>query len=150
LRISQGDTQFRVRAIAGTHVVLMAMDMDADTRKGLRGFAIKRGVSGQPQTFLRGIKFFEELVPNHDPEQDFSSHDQPFQTFLWSDYHASPGTSYDFTIIALYGDIHAFEERHTLTFTIKTEAEFDQDTASFSIVAPSPATPSKRRSTISR
>jgi hypothetical protein len=29
----------------------------------LRGFAIKRGVSGQPQTFLRGIKFFEELVP---------------------------------------------------------------------------------------
>jgi hypothetical protein len=77
LRVSQGDTRFRVRAIAGTHVVLMAMDMDADTRKGLRGFAIKRGVSGQPQTFLRGIKFFEELVPNHDPEQDFSSRDQP-------------------------------------------------------------------------
>jgi hypothetical protein len=48
----------------------MAMDMDADTRKGLRGFAIKRGVSGQPQTFLRGIKFFEELVPHHDPKQD--------------------------------------------------------------------------------
>jgi hypothetical protein len=126
LRVSQGDTRFRVRAIAGTHVVLMAMDMDADTRKGLRGFAIKRGASGQPQTFLRGIKFFEELVPHHDPKQDFSSRDQPFQTFLWSDYHASPGTSYDFTMIALYGDIHAFEERHTLTFTIKTEAEFDQ------------------------
>jgi hypothetical protein len=126
LRVSQGDTQFRVRAIAGTHVVLMAMDMDADTRQGLRGFAIKRGVSGQPQTFLRGIKFFEDLVPDHDPKQDFSSRDQPFQTFLWSDYHASPGTSYDFTIIALYGDIHAFEERHTLTFSIKTEPEFDQ------------------------
>jgi PLD-like domain len=126
LRVSQGDTRFRVRAIAGTHVVLTAMDMDADTRKGLRGFAIKRGVSGQPQTFLRGIKFFEELVPDHDPKQDFSSRDQPFQTFLWSDYHASPGTCYDFTIIALYGDIHAFEERHTLTFSIETEPEFDQ------------------------
>jgi hypothetical protein len=105
LRVSQGDTRFRVRAIAGTHVVLMAMDMDADTRKGLRGFAIKRGVSGQPQAFLRGIKFFEDLVPHHDPKQDFSSRDQPFQTFLWSDYHAIPGTSYDFTIIALYGDV---------------------------------------------
>src|SRR5215468_8053536 len=126
LRVSQGDTRFRVRAIAGTHVVLMAMDMDADTRKGLRGFAIKRGTSGQPQTFLRGIKFFEALVRHRDPKQDFSSRDQPFQTFLWSDYHASPGTSYDFTIIALYGDIHAFEERHTLTFSIRTEAEFDQ------------------------
>src|SRR5215471_10410368 len=86
LRVSQGDTRFRVKAIAGTHVVLMAMDMDADTRKGLRGFAVKRGMSGQPQTFLRGIKFFEELVPHHDPKQDFSSRDQPFQTFLWSDY----------------------------------------------------------------
>jgi phosphatidylserine/phosphatidylglycerophosphate/cardiolipin synthase-like enzyme len=83
-------------------------------------------VSGQPPTFLRGIKFFEELVPDHDPKQDFSSRDQPFQTFLWSDYHASPDTSYDFTIIALYGDIHAFEERHTLTFSIKTEPEFDE------------------------
>ena len=48
MRVSQGDTRFRVKAIAGTHVVLMAMDMDADTRPGLRGFAIKRGVSGQP------------------------------------------------------------------------------------------------------
>ena len=65
-------------------------------------------------------------VPQHDPKQDFSSRDQPFQTFLWSDYHASRGTSYDFTIIALYGDIRAFEERHTLTFSIKTEPEFDQ------------------------
>ena len=77
MRVSQGDTRFRVRAIAGTHVVLMAMDMAADTRKGLRGFAIKRGVSGQPQTFLRGIKFFEELVPHHDPKQDFSSPADP-------------------------------------------------------------------------
>ena|SRR5206468_6864271 len=128
----------------------MAMDMNADTRKGLRGFAIKRGVSGQPQTFLRGIKFFEELVPHHDPKQDFSSRDQPFQTFLWSDYHASPGTSYDFTIIALYGDIRAFEERHTLAFRSRPSLNSIRATASFSIVAPSPATLSKRRSTISR
>src|SRR5262245_10973698 len=104
----------------------MAMDMDTDTGKGLRGVSIRRDLSGQPQTFLRGIKFFEELVPHHDPKQDFSSRDQPFQTFLWSDYHASPDTSYDFTIIALYGDIGAFEERHTLTFSINTEPEFDQ------------------------
>jgi hypothetical protein len=33
MRVSQGDTRFRVRAIAGTHVVLVAMDMDADTLK---------------------------------------------------------------------------------------------------------------------
>jgi phosphatidylserine/phosphatidylglycerophosphate/cardiolipin synthase-like enzyme len=127
MRVSKSDDHLRVKAIAGTHVVLMALDIDEEARAGLHGFAIKRGQSGQPQTWLRGIKFFKDLVPAPDPEADYSSRDQPFQTFLWSDYRASPGTAYDFTIVALYGDLHAMEERHTLTFSIKTEPEFDAD-----------------------
>lgn len=126
MRISKENDHLRVKAIAGTHVVLMALDMDEDARRGLRGFAIKRGVSGKPQDWLRGIKYFQDLVPDHKPEQDFPSREQPFQTFLWSDYRMDPGTTYDFTIVALYGDLHAFEERHPLEFSIKTEPEFDQ------------------------
>ena len=64
MRISKGNDHLRVKATAGTHVVLMALDMDEDARKGLRGFAIKRGLKGQPQEWLRGIKYFEALVPN--------------------------------------------------------------------------------------
>jgi len=126
MRVSEANDHLRVKAIAGTHVVLMALDMDEDVRKGLRGFAIKRGRKGQPQEWLRGIKYFEALVPDHKQGDDFPSRDQPFQTFLWSDYRALPATQYDFTIVALYGDLHAFEERHTLEFSITTEPEDDK------------------------
>ncbi len=125
MRVSKSNDHLRVKAIAGTHVVLMALDMDEEARAGLRGFAIKRGQSGQPQEWLRGIKYFKDLVATPEPKDDYSSRDQPFQTFLWSDYGASPGTDYDFTIIALYGDLHALEERYTLTFSIKTEPDYD-------------------------
>ena len=125
MRVSQGNDPLRVKAISGTHVVLMALDMDEAARAGLHGFAIKRGQSGQPQNWLRGIKYFKDLVATPNPADDYSSRDQPFQTFLWSDYGASPGTNYDFTIVALYGDLRAMEERYTLKFSIKTEDEYD-------------------------
>ena len=83
MRVSESNDHLRVKAIAGTHVVLMALDIDEAARAGLHGFAIKRGESGQPQTWLRGIKFFKDLVPTPDPEADYSSRDQPFQTFLF-------------------------------------------------------------------
>ncbi|HLG80630.1 MAG TPA: phospholipase D-like domain-containing protein [Bradyrhizobium sp.] len=125
MRISQQSGPLRVKAIAGTHVVLMALDMDEAARAGLRGFAIKRGQDGQQQSWLRGIKYFKDLVPDPKAKDDYPSREQPFQTFLWSDYGASPGTKYAFTIIALYGDLHDMEERYTLNFSIETEPEYD-------------------------
>jgi len=126
MRVSQGNGHLRVKAIAGTRVVLLALEMDEESRKGLRGFAIKRGIKGHEQSWLRGTKYFKDLVPHPDPKDDYSSREQPFQTFLWSDYKAWADTDYDFTIVALYGDIHAFEERHTLEFSIRTEAYDDE------------------------
>ncbi len=125
MRASAGDSHFRVRAIAGTHVVLMALDMDEATRQGLQGFAIKRGLAGQPQEWLRGIKYFKSTVPTPVSGADYPSRDQPFQTFLWSDYRAEPQKNYDFTVVALYGAPGNFEERHTLQFSIGTEPEDD-------------------------
>jgi len=126
MRVTKGNDHLKVKAVAGTRVVLLALDMDEASREGLLGFAIKRGVKGHAQTWLRGTKYFKDLVPHPDAGQDYSSRDQPFQTFLWSDYKAFADTDYDFTIVALYGDIHAFEERHQLEFSIRTEAEDDQ------------------------
>jgi len=45
-RVSQENKRIQVKAIAGTHVVLMAIDVAESARQGLRGFAIKRGVNG--------------------------------------------------------------------------------------------------------
>jgi phosphatidylserine/phosphatidylglycerophosphate/cardiolipin synthase-like enzyme len=123
MRSFKKNDHLSVRVIAGTHVILMALDMPEGSRAGLRGFAIKRGDKGKPQEWLRGTKYFEALVPNPLPKSDYSSRDQPFQSFLWSDYRAEPGAKYDFTIVALYGDLGAFEERHTLEFSVETEPE---------------------------
>src|SRR5262249_49972717 len=125
MRVSKSSGPLRVKAVAGTHVVLIALDMDEAARPGLRGFAIKRGRRGEPQKWLPGIKYFAELVPHPTLGQEFRSRDQPIQSFLWSDYQADAGTPYDFTIVALYGDLHAMQERHTVQFSITTETEDD-------------------------
>ncbi len=53
----------RVRAIAGTRVVLMAMDMAEEGREGLRGAVQrKRKGSTQPAKWLTGTKYFKDLV----------------------------------------------------------------------------------------
>jgi phosphatidylserine/phosphatidylglycerophosphate/cardiolipin synthase-like enzyme len=118
----------RVRVIAGTRVVLMAWDVDAAARAGLHGFAIKRGVHGgaKPVDWLKGIKYFKDLVPSPARGAEYSSEKHPFQTFLWSDYAADPGTAYDFTLVALYGAIGALEKRYTIDFTVTTEKEIDK------------------------
>src|SRR5205807_8887809 len=88
------------RAIAGTHVVLMAWDLGTAEREGLRGFSIKRrvGENPGPEKVLEGLKYFKSMVPNPVRGAMYPSTEHPFQTFLWSDYETAPGTKYTFTI----------------------------------------------------
>jgi phosphatidylserine/phosphatidylglycerophosphate/cardiolipin synthase-like enzyme len=116
----------RLRAIAGSHVVLMAWDLDATHRVGLHGFAIKRqtGSSTTP-TWLRGLKYFKSVVTAPVTGATYSSLQQPFQTFLWSDYEVTPDTQYTFTVVPLYGTPAALEQRQGSDVTIRTEMEND-------------------------
>jgi phosphatidylserine/phosphatidylglycerophosphate/cardiolipin synthase-like enzyme len=127
MRLAKPSTNLSVKVVAGTRVVLMALDMPEQARAGLRGFAFKRGVagSGKPADWLTGIKYFKDLVPHPKRGAQYSTRQHPIQGFLWSDYAAEPNTTYEFTVIALYGDIHAMEERYSVSFSIKTEAEND-------------------------
>lgn len=114
----------RVSAIAGTRVVLMALDIDPGNREGLRGFAFQ--VKGGGQThWLTGTKYFESLVPSPVKGDKYSTLEHPIQSFLWSDYEARPDTKYEYTIVAMYGAPGALEQRHKVTFEIKTEKEND-------------------------
>ena len=129
MRASFSNGPFKVRVIAGTRVVLMAWDVDAAARAGLHGFGIKRGIhgSGKPAKWLEGIKYFTALVPHPVLGAEYSSEQHPFQTFLWSDYAAEAGTTYDFTLVALYGDItKPLEKRYSIDFTVTTEKEIDK------------------------
>jgi phosphatidylserine/phosphatidylglycerophosphate/cardiolipin synthase-like enzyme len=122
---SPGSGDFPIRAIAGTHVVLMAWDLDIKKRVGLRGFAIERQIESQAPTLLKGLKYFKSLLPNPVAGATYSSRQQPFQTFLWSDYGAEPEKDYTFTVVALYGDLGSLEERYRGTVKIRTEKEND-------------------------
>jgi phosphatidylserine/phosphatidylglycerophosphate/cardiolipin synthase-like enzyme len=126
MRSAPSNGPLRVKVFAGTYVVLMAMDLDAAAQPGLRGFAIKRGSQGAAPHWLEGTKFFESLVPAPVRGAMYSSRHHPFQTFLWSDYTAKPDTTYDFTVVALYGtDLHALDEKYPVHFQIKTEKDDD-------------------------
>ena len=53
-----------VQAIAGTHVVLLGMNMPKKQCKGLLGFAIHRTDETEREAYwLSGFKTFESVVP---------------------------------------------------------------------------------------
>ena len=114
----------RVSAIAGTRVVLMALDIEPAGRDGFRGFAFQVS-DGQQTRWLQGTKYFESLVPHPAKGAKYSTLEHPIQSFLWSDYEAHPETEYEYTIVAMYGEIGTLEQRYRATIKIMTEKEND-------------------------
>jgi phosphatidylserine/phosphatidylglycerophosphate/cardiolipin synthase-like enzyme len=116
---------FRVHAISGTRVVLIALDLDEDKLKGLHGFAFQRSTGRAAPQFLKGIKFFKDVVPSPKKGDMYSTREQPIQSFIWGDYEAKADTKYNYAVIALYGDIANLTEGPKVEFTIRTEKEND-------------------------
>lgn len=126
---------FKVRVIAGTHTVLMAIDCEEPRRHGLLGFGFKRQRVGDPAPakWLRSQKVFKSVVPDPrvatdpaDPSRParFDTGQHPVQSFLWGDYGASPGTAYRYSIVPMYGAPGALQAEPALDFEIQTEKEF--------------------------
>jgi len=91
-----------VRAIAGTRVILIALNCPQAQTKDLMGFALKRAaVSGNATAdWLKCIKVFKSILPHPQKGGQYSTYDNPIQSFLWSDYTASPNTEYEITVTA--------------------------------------------------
>lgn len=128
---TSADGKLKVRAIAGTRVVLLALDLPKADCKGLRGFAFRRRIDGGEWTWLTGLKIFASLFPDGvHPRADgkiprFPTNEHPIQSFLWSDYAARSDTRYEFEVSAMYGDPGALEPRSTASIDITTEVEDD-------------------------
>src|SRR6187551_962675 len=94
-----------VNVIAGTYVVFFGFDLDPAYKKDFRGFAIKRTDDAEGETvWLRGLKTFWETEPTPTTSERFSTFKHPIQGFQWADYTVSPGVSYDYTVICMYGE----------------------------------------------
>jgi phosphatidylserine/phosphatidylglycerophosphate/cardiolipin synthase-like enzyme len=138
MRVSGGDGDFRAKAIAGTHTVLIALDCPEARRQGLKGFAFQReivGAGSQGPKFLRSQKVFKSVVADpknaHDPADPskpakFFTDKFPVQSFLWGDYAASPGTLYRFLVQPMFGAPGALttDPRDEIKFEIATEKEW--------------------------
>jgi phosphatidylserine/phosphatidylglycerophosphate/cardiolipin synthase-like enzyme len=138
MRVTKIAGDFRAKAISGIHTVLVALDCKEERRHGLLGFGFKRGIVGsrQPERWLRSQKVFRSVEPDprnaRDPQNPgtakrFYTSDHPVQSFLWGDYSAQPDTQYAFTILPMYGKPGGLVHGDEITFTIRTEKEFDQD-----------------------
>jgi hypothetical protein len=111
----------RVRAISGTYVVFLAMDMKESDAQGLMGFAIQRTRLSDGETiWLRGNKRFASIAEATGFE-DANSHEHPFQAFQWADYSAEPGFRYRYRVIPMFGQPGALTDGPATSVTIDTE-----------------------------
>ena len=121
--------QLHAAVFAGTRVVLIALDVDASARPGLKGFAFKRFSPDGSSHWLTGMKVFPSLAPQQPPGKHknihFPTNENPIQSLIWSDYEATPETDYKYEISAMYGTPGSLTAGHTLTLTARTEAEND-------------------------
>lgn len=120
--VEQGD--FKVRAIAGTHAVMLCFDVAEPSRKGLLGFSIKRKVGEGSARWLRGKKVFPSIEPNPAPTAQPSTWDYPVQSMLWADYTAKPGMDYVFEMHPVYGPVDALDHRDPIIVEVRTEEEW--------------------------
>jgi len=132
MRASETGPVLRVRAIAGTYVVILAWDFVAGVKAnaGLLGFAIHREelVDGRPieAYWMRGIKRFKNKDRGLPRGTPVSTAEHPFQSFQWGDYTAQTGCTYRYRIVPAYGTVKRIEldEAASVSVTIATEIEY--------------------------
>jgi phosphatidylserine/phosphatidylglycerophosphate/cardiolipin synthase-like enzyme len=113
-----------VNAIAGSHVVLLGLDLDPAQCPGCLGFAIQReDHTENERAWLKGMKTFQATDPHLGPGGRVSSREHPFQTFQWADYSAKPAHDYTYTVLPLYGQPAALTEGAAVAVGIRTEQE---------------------------
>lgn len=112
-----------VRAIAGTHVVILGIDRALADCPGLRGFAVHRTDHTENEAgYIRALKTFEATDPGFPPGSTYSTRDHPLQTFTWSDYTAKPDHRYTYRIEALTGPPDDLAVDGTCSVPISTES----------------------------
>jgi phosphatidylserine/phosphatidylglycerophosphate/cardiolipin synthase-like enzyme len=111
MRLRNQENGVSLHVIAGTHVVLLCLDVNGEARKELLGFLLKRkDVSTGKVTNLKGFK-----------EQEGKDNLNLIQSFLWGDYTASPNTAYEYSATPVYGSPKNMRNGNEVIVKISTE-----------------------------
>lgn len=104
MRAKQTNGDLTVKAIAGTHVVILAMDMPQASCDGLLGFGIHRTDHTEDEAYwLEGMKVFPSVPVDFLPGTKVSTRKHPIQGFTWSDFTVKSGHDYTYRVVALNG-----------------------------------------------
>jgi hypothetical protein len=120
MRFKSTANNLKIYAVAGTHSVLLSFDLQA-VPADLLGFALERSDSAGKTIWLSGQKCFSSVVPNPKPGQQYPSHLDPIQSFLWKDFTADPGMTYQYKVTAVTGTPTKMDYSNTATVTVSTE-----------------------------
>jgi hypothetical protein len=113
-----------VQAIAGTHVVLLGMDLPKQDCPGLLGFALRREDHTEGEKYwLSGYKTFKSVEPSPPPGILYSTRQHPIQGFTWSDFSAKPEHEYTYEAFALRGSPTEPQLSEKVAVKIRTESE---------------------------
>lgn len=117
-----------VRAVAGSHVVMLGMNMPRADCDGHMGFAIHRtDHAGEEARWMSGTKTFEATDPGFLPGSTYSTREHPVQGFTWSDYSAKPGRRYTYRVLALKGPPQDLQPYREVAVGVTTESEAGGD-----------------------
>lgn len=112
-----------VRAVAGTYVVLLGIDLPEAQCDGLRGFSIHRtDHTANEAGFLTGMKAFADTDPGFPAGAAYSTEEHPIQSFQWADYTAKPGHKYTYRVLARKGQPGALVTSAEVSIPIATES----------------------------
>jgi phosphatidylserine/phosphatidylglycerophosphate/cardiolipin synthase-like enzyme len=120
MRQRSPDGAVTVRAIAGTYVVLLGINVDPSLIEGLLGFAIERidHTAGE-RGYLANALLFEANDIGRAP--DHSTALNPVQAFVWGDYTAKPRHTYTYRVVAMDGAPTALHSGPGTAVRISTE-----------------------------
>lgn len=135
MRVSNRNQKIKCRAIAGSHVVMLAWDFinapTAQEKNVLMGFSIERAEIKNnavvEKYFLRGIKRFFGKDKGLAPGSPVSTAEHPVQSFQWCDYTAKPGVQYEYTVTSLTGTVKNLKPQAggRIAVRVTTEPETD-------------------------
>ena len=120
---------FRVCAVSGVNTISFGIEATAQARTGLLGFAVERyDPAENDRRIMPGFKVFKSIVPNPRPNQLVSTNDHPIQSFVWDDFTAKDGRTYEYSFRPLRGTPHRLDRTATpIPIDVKTEPLYTAD-----------------------
>lgn len=130
MRSSSTHGPLTVRAISGTYVVLLGIDVDRAAMAGSHGFGIERldHTEGEHRWLPNNLRF-AAVAESPDPAiaKQWGTDYNPLQTYLWGDYTAKPDHVYTYVVHSMGGEPgERMVPRQTVSVRVRTEQPENQ------------------------